>query len=188
MQRLTSLAHIGLREIERVFALLAGAVVMILMLVVCAEVVGRSAFHQPIRGSIDIVSQLMALAAAGGIPYTQSRLGNVRMTILTGRLSARPRWLLEVLTYAIAAWAVLVLMRGSNGFLARAWRSGADTAEIHIPTWIGIGFVTIALTLLLARLVLQLAEALRLLINPRSSSRVFGIEPPSIERSATRET
>jgi TRAP-type C4-dicarboxylate transport system, small permease component len=188
MQRLTGLAHTGLREIERVFALLAGAVVMILMLVVCAEVVGRSAFNHPIRGSIDIVSQLMALAAAGGIPYTQSRLGNVRMTILTGRLSARPRWLLEVLTYAIAAWAVLVLMRGSNSFLSRAWRSGADTAEIHIPTWLGISFVTVALALLLARLVLQLIEALRLLVDPRSPSRVFGIEPPGVERLATGKT
>lgn len=179
MQRLTDLSHAGLSQLERLLALLAGAVVMILMLVVCAEVLGRSAFNHPIRGSIDIVSQLMALAAAGGIPYTQSRLGNVRMTILTGRLSARPRWLLEVLTYAVASWAVLVLMRGSNGFLSRAWRSGADTAEIHIPTWIGISFVTVALGLLLARLLLQLIEALRMLINPRSASRVFGIERPT---------
>ncbi|MCW1934952.1 TRAP transporter small permease subunit [Pararhodobacter zhoushanensis] len=179
MQGLIEVIHKALGQVERVFALAAGIVVMGLMVVVCAEVVGRSALHHPIRGSIDIVSQMMAIAAAGGIPYTQSRLGNVRMTILTGRLSDRPRWLLEALTYTIAAWSVWVLMQGSNGFLQRAWRSGADTAEIHIPTWIGISFVTVSLALLLARLHLQLIEALRLLALPRSASRVFGIERPS---------
>jgi len=89
-----------------------------------------------------------------------------------------------VLTYAVAAWAVWVLMQGSTGFLERAWRSGADTAEIHIPTWIGIGFVTVSLSLLLARLLLarlllQLIESLRLLARPRAASLVFGIDRPA---------
>ncbi|PTW99385.1 TRAP transporter small permease [Pararhodobacter aggregans] len=179
MQALIEAIHKILGFIERSFGLMAGLVIMGLMVVVCAEVVGRSAFNHPIRGSIDIVSQMMAIAAAGGIPYTQSKFGNVRMTILTGRLENRPRWLAEVLTYAVAAWAVWVLMQGSTGFLERAWRSGADTAEIHIPTWIGISFVTVSLSLLLARLVLQLIESLRLLARPRASSLVFGITRPA---------
>lgn len=178
MQRSITLVHTLLGFLERALALAAGLVVMALMLVVCAEVFGRSALNMPIRGSIDIVSQLMAVAAAGGIAYTQARQGNVRMTILSARLSPRSRWLFESLALAVAWFAVFTLMRGSHSFFQRAWRSGADTPEVNIPTWIGIGFVTLALALLLLRLTLQFIESLRLMARPGSTSEVFGIAPP----------
>ena len=178
MQRAILLIHTILGFIERAFALVAGITVMALMLVVCAEVLGRSALNAPIRGSIDIVSQLMAVAAAGGIAYTQSRQGNVRMTILSAHLTWRGKWIFEALALVVAWFAVFTLMRGSHSFLQRAWRSGADSPEINIPTWIGIGFVTLALGLLLARLTLQLVEALRLTVWPGTESRVFGSGQP----------
>jgi TRAP-type C4-dicarboxylate transport system permease small subunit len=165
----------GLGFVERGFGLMAGLVVMALMVVVCAEVLGRSAFNQPIRGSIDIVSQMMAVAVSGGIAFCQSRFGNVRMTILTNRLTGRPKWLSEAFSLLVAAWVVYVLARGSWAFLQRALRSGADTPELHIPTSIGISFVTIALCLLLARLLVQLIESLRLFVQPRSVSTIFSI-------------
>ena len=67
MQKPILLIHTSLGYIERAFALVAGITVMVLMLVVCADVFGRSALNAPIRGGIDMVSQLMAVAAAGGI-------------------------------------------------------------------------------------------------------------------------
>jgi TRAP-type C4-dicarboxylate transport system permease small subunit len=179
MQKPILLIHKSLGFIERGFALVAGITIMVLMLVVCAEVFGRSALNAPIRGNIDMVSQLMAVAAAGGIAYTQSKHGNVRMTILSARLSRRGKWVFEALALAVAWFAIFTLMRGSYGFLMRAWRSGADSPEINIPTWIGIGFVTVALGLLLARLSLQLFEALRLTVSPGAESQVFGTEPAS---------
>ena len=178
MQRAILLIHTILGFIERAFALVAGITVMALMLVVCAEVLGRSALNAPIRGSIDIVSQLMAVAAAGGIAYTQSRQGNVRMTILSAHLTWRGKWIFEALALVVAWFAVFTLMRGSHSFFQRAWRSGADTPEVNIPTWIGIGFVTLALALLLLRLTLQFIESLRLMARPGSTSEVFGIAPP----------
>lgn len=177
MQRPIQLLHTALGIVERAFALVAGITVMVLMLVVCIEVFGRSALNMPIRGSIDMVSQLMAVAAAGGIAFTQSRQGNVRMTILSARLSQRGKWLFEALALAVAWFAVFTMMRGSFSFFQRAWRSGADSPEINIPTWIGIGFVTLALALLLARLTLQLVESLRLMARPGAPSAVFGIDP-----------
>lgn len=162
-----------LGHVERVFALLAGATIMILMAIVCAEVVGRSAFNQPIRGNIDMVAQLMAVCAAGGIAYSQRRFGNVRMTIFSGRLTGRGKWLSELLSTVIATWVVYILIRGCWAYLVRSWTSGGDTPEIGIPIWIGISFVLASLTLLLMRLILQLIEALRLLAHPASASTVF---------------
>lgn len=162
-----------LGHVERIFALVAGITIMVLMVIVCAEVAGRSAFNQPIRGNIDIVAQLMAVCAAGGIAYSQRRFGNVRMTILSGRLTGRAKWLSELLSTAIATWVVYILVRGCWAFLVRSWNSGADTPEIAIPIWIGIGFVLASLVLLLSRLTLQLIESLRLLVHPAAASTIF---------------
>lgn len=173
MRRFLEASGRTLGHVERALALGAGVIVMLLMVLVCAEVLGRSAFNQPIRGVIDMVSQMMAVVAAGGIAYCQSRFGNVRMTILTNRLGGRGRWLAEAFSLAVATWVVLALTRGSFAFFLRAWRGGSDTPELQIPTWIGIGFVTLALALLLARLVIQLLEALRLASSPASGSSIF---------------
>jgi len=164
-----------LGHLERALAMIAGVFVMLLMVLVCAEVFGRSALNQPIRGVIDMVSQLMAVVAAGGVAWCQSRFGNVRMTILTSRLSGRRKWLAEAFSLGIAAWVVWSLTRGSFAFFLRAWRGGSDTPEIGFPTWIGIAFVTLGLGLLLARLLLQLVEALRLIVSPTASSAIFNI-------------
>jgi TRAP-type C4-dicarboxylate transport system permease small subunit len=162
-----------LGHVERAFALLAGITIMILMVIVCAEVAGRSALNQPIRGNIDMVAQLMAVCAAGGIAYSQRLFGNVRMTIFSGRLTGRAKWLSELLSTAIATWVIYILIRGCWAYLIRSWNSGADTPEIGIPIWIGISFVLASLTLLLMRLILQLIEALRLLAHPASTSTIF---------------
>jgi TRAP-type C4-dicarboxylate transport system permease small subunit len=166
-------ASIYLGHVERAFALLAGITIMILMVIVCAEVAGRSALNQPIRGNIDMVAQLMAVCAAGGIAYSQRHFGNVRMTILSGRLNGRAKWLSEILSTAIGTWVVYILTRGCWAYLVRSWNSGADTPEIGIPIWIGISFVLASLALLLSRLALQLIEALRLLVHPASASTIF---------------
>jgi TRAP-type C4-dicarboxylate transport system permease small subunit len=62
----------ALRPTERFFALIACVLVMVLMAVVCAEVLGRSAFNRPIGGVLDFVSQLMAPLVALGIAYCRA--------------------------------------------------------------------------------------------------------------------
>lgn len=173
MKPLIDKTSMYLGHVERVFALLAGVTIMILMVIVCAEVAGRSALNQPIRGNIDMVAQLMAVCAAGGIAYSQRHFGNVRMTIFSGRLTGRAKWLSEFLSTAIATWVVYILIRGCWAYLVRSWNSGGDTPEIGIPIWIGISFVLASLALLLLRLIVQLLESMRLLVHPSAASTIF---------------
>lgn len=173
MQNLIAALDRGLSPIERGFALLAGLCAMLVMAMVCAEVLGRGLFNHPFRGTIDIVEQLMAIIVAMGIAYCQSHFGNVRMTLLSNRLNGRAQWLSEAFALLIAWLVALALTKGSYLNLMRAWRNGGDTPEIRIPLWIGIAVVTCALGLLLIRISIQLAEALRLIAQPKSGSSVF---------------
>lgn len=173
MQNLIAALDKGLSYLERSFALLAGICAMVMMGMVCAEVLGRTLFNHPFRGTIDIVEQLMAVVVAMGIAYCQSHFGNVRMTLLTNRLKGRAQWVSEAFALLIGWLVVAALTKGSYANLARSWRNGGDTPEIGIPLWIGIAIVTAALGLLLLRISLQLIEALRLVGAPKSGSAVF---------------
>lgn len=162
-----------LRPIENLMALVAGLVVLALMAIGCAEVISRSFFNSPIHGHLDIVEQLMVPVAAFGIAYCQSIFGNIRMTLLFQDVRGSPKWLLELLTLTVAGFVVFVLMTGSFRYFQRAWSLGGDTPEIGIPIWIGILGVTASLALLLMRILLQSAEAIRLLVDPSDSSNIF---------------
>jgi len=173
MTRLLEIFDAGLQKLERSFALIAGLLVMVLTIFVCTEVVGRSVFNRPLRGSLDIISQLMAPLVALGIAYGQSQFVNVRMTIITGRFSGRMRWLSEAFSLSIATIVAALLTLGSWRNFLRAWNGGGDTPDLGIPIWMGVGCVTLALLMLSLRLILQLLEALRLVVHPEATSTVF---------------
>jgi len=77
------------------------------------------------------------------------------------------------LSYAVGMFVAFVYLKGSYMNLQRSLTLGGDTGEIGIPLWIGIGCVTVALGLLLARLALQTLEALRLFTVPGDASDVL---------------
>lgn len=160
------LTHRVLRQIENLFAIIAGMVVLIIMALGVIEVIGRSAFRAPIHGSLDIVEQLMVVVAAFGIAYCQANWGNVRMTLLVSRMSGRSRWVLEAFSLLIAGCVVAALVKGSWDNFMRTWEIGGNTPNIYLPLWPGTLAVFVALSLLLARLLLQLIEALRLVTYP----------------------
>lgn len=164
-----------LKPVERLSAILAGAFVLVLMVLGCVEVIARSVLNTPIRGGYDLVEQFMVAVATLGIAYCQSQFGNIRMTLVVGRAFGRAQWLLEGLALGIAGFVVAVFVKGSNANLQRAWQLGGDTPDIGIPLWIGIGVVTFALFVLLLRIAIQLLEALRLVAHPKAPSQIFSL-------------
>lgn len=181
MKRTIARADRLLGLVEKSAALIAGMLIMALMLLVCAEVLGRGLFNHPIHGGIDIIEQLMVALVTLGIAYCQSHFGNVRMTLLSDRCAGRAKWLNEAFALGVALFVVVILTKGSWLNLMRAWNNGGDTPEIGIPLWPGIAVVTGALALLALRLALQLLEALRLLTRPASGSDMFSHPVDAIE-------
>lgn len=181
MKSVVAFADRLLGYIEKSAALIAGLLILGLMSLVCAEVLGRGLFNHPVRGSIDIVEQLMVVLVTLGIAYGQSHFGNVRMTLLSDRCRGRAKWMSEIFALGIGLFVVVTLSKGSWLNLMRSWNNGGDTPEIGIPLWPGIAIVTGALALLALRLALQLVEALRLLMRPTDSSPIFGHPLDAIE-------
>lgn len=172
MKTIINSVHRLLGTIEAWAALVAGLIVLLIMSLGVWEVVGRSLFSHPLHGYLDMVEQLMVGVALLGMPYCQARLGNVRMSLLVGRLTGRLRWIMETIAFLAALAVVAVLIKGSWLHFLRAYSIGGSSAEIQLPIWVASLIVPVVLTMLAIRLALQLLEGMRLIVSPDDDTAV----------------
>ena len=152
--------------IENGLNLCAGVLVFALMLLGVAQIVLRTVFDAPIFGYIDIVEVSMVGFAVLSIAFVQRVGAHVRMEILVARLKGRGLWLTEMLGTALAAFIVGVLIPYAWRHFERAFDFGDSTIDIELATWPAKLVVPLALSVLLVRLLVQLAGYWRLVLHP----------------------
>ena len=168
--------------IENGLNLCAGGLIFALMLLGVAQIVLRTAFDAPIFGYIDIVEVSMVGFAILSIAFVQRTGSHVRMEILVARLKGRGLWLTEMAGTALAAFIVGVLIPYAWRHFQRAFEFGDSTIDIELATWPAKLVVPVALSVLLVRLLVQLAGYWRLVLHP-------GLEPvavPTIQDAAAQ--
>lgn len=168
--------------IENGLNLFAGVLIFALMLLGVAQIVLRTVFDAPIFGYIDVVEVSMVGFAVLSIAYVQRVGAHVRMEILVARLRGRWLWLTEMLATALAAFIVGVLIPYAWRHFERAFDFGDSTIDIELATWPAKLVVPLALSVLLIRLLVQLAGYWRLVLHP-------GLEPvavPTIQDAAAQ--
>ena len=152
--------------LEKGLNLAAGLLIFALMFLGVAQIILRSVFRAPIFGYIDIVEVSMVGFAVLAISFVQRAGGHVRMELLVARFRGRALWIAEAAGTALAVFIVAVLIPYSYRHFERALEFGDSTIDIEIVTWPAKLVVPIALSILLVRLVVQLAGYLRLAAHP----------------------
>ena len=168
--------------IENGLNLCAGGLIFALMLLGVAQIVLRTVFDAPIFGYIDIVEVSMVGFAILSIAFVQRTGAHVRMEMLVARLKGRWLWLTEMAGTALAAFIVGVLIPYAWRHFERAFEFGDSTIDIELATWPAKLVVPVALSVLLVRLLVQLAVYWRLVLHP-------GLEPvavPTIQDAAAQ--
>lgn len=167
-------------KFESALNLLGGFIIFLLVFLATANVLGRWLFDMPISGYIDWVEQAMAFMAFLGIAYTKRVGGHIRMDIVVSHLKGRKLWLLELFSSVIMLLVTLALIYGSYLHFLRAYTLGDSSLDIDLPTWPSKLVVTIALTVLSLRIMLQIWGYLRAAIEDNDNP--IGI--PLIESAA----
>lgn len=152
--------------IENAMNLFAAGSIFVLMVLAAVQVLSRKLLNLPIPGYIDIAEQSIAIFAFMGAAYCQRLGGHVRMELLLDKLKRRWLWIAETLTSAAATIIIAVLSYYSFQHFLRAWQIGDSTIDINLPVWPSKLMVSIALTFLTVRLLIQTIGYLRLVRNP----------------------
>ena len=80
-----------------------------MMLLTSSEVIGRAVWSQPIPGSLELSSYMLAAFILLGLAYTQQVKGHVRVTMFISRLPQRWGLLLDVLTTLLSLFIIAVM-------------------------------------------------------------------------------
>ncbi len=151
-----SLADRAYLRIESVLNLAGGIIILSLVLLAVMNVAGRKFLNLPVSGYIDWVEQAMAFFAFLGISYCQRSGGHIGMDIVIGALKGRILWFAELVSVVFMFLLTLILIYGSALHAWRAFDIGDSSFDIELPTWPSKLVVTVALTVLAGRLILQL--------------------------------
>lgn len=118
-----------------------------IMVVTCADVIGRS-FRHPIIGAYDLVCMLAVVSFSFALAYTQIMKGHIGVDFLTYRLPARVQKPIEAIVYAVSI-GLLILFAWRSAVLARSlWVSGEVTMTMQLPYFVvvyGIGLACLPL-------------------------------------------
>jgi TRAP-type C4-dicarboxylate transport system permease small subunit len=139
-----------------------------------------------IYGYIDYIEYIAVLYAFLGIAYCQRQGGHIRMEILVANLRGRPLWAVEAAAAAIAVAVTVLLILGTWDNFHNAWAKGDSSMDIKLQLWPSKLVVPLLLTVLLARLLVQLWAYLRLMRNPGAAPLAVPAPEP-VHRAAQRE-
>ena len=123
-----------LRGLVLALALAAGACVCLMMLITCADVLGR-AFGRPLTGAYDVVSLLGVLAIACGLPYTTAVKGHVAVEFFFLKLPRRARIVVDTVNRLLVCALFVALCGRSAQYGLDLLRSGEVTPTVQIPVF-----------------------------------------------------
>ncbi|WP_372840183.1 TRAP transporter small permease [Phaeovulum sp.] len=130
-----------MRGLARGLALLGGAVLLMLVAMICVSVAGNAlarlgvAGFGPVRAGYELVELAVAFVVFAFLPLAQLDRAHATVEVFAARLPARANALLtRFWTLGMALAMVLIAWRLGAGTLAKA-RSGETTFLLALPIW-----------------------------------------------------
>ena len=155
---LATRAGFVLARIEHYLTYASTALIIFIMLFICAEVVMRYAFNAPIQGHLEGAELFVPIIVFLAISYTQSQNSHVGMTLVVDNLPPGVRRYTEIVTLLLSVMTCAVLSYFSYKYAYNEWR--IDDVTMTPPYWriwpsaaaIPLGYMLISIRLYLQAL------------------------------------
>lgn len=153
--------HRKLTRISTLFNVVAGAAVIVMMLLTCADVVLRLLRH-PIPGTYELVGFLGTVIVSFALALTSLEKGHIAVEIIVQRFPARIQTGIEAVTSLIGAFLFALLAWQSMIYAADMRQSGEVSVTLTMPIYPFIYGLAVGSALLVAVLA---ADSLRAAIR-----------------------
>ncbi len=96
--------------ITRGVYVVASAGMLIIMMAVTVNVVGRAVFGAPLLGTVEIVGMAGVLLVPFALMITEQKRAHIVVEMLTSRLPARAQFVFTIVTFLLSLFAVVLLI------------------------------------------------------------------------------
>ena len=144
-------------QIHKKFATLLGCLIIVLMLVITVDVVGRFVFNSPLPGGVEISSLLFVWVIFLPLSYVLFQGNHVRLTLLLLHFPQPGRSIAEFINAALSLLFFGFLTYGGwTQFLESFRVAETMAAPIWIPLWLGKLAVPLGCFLIVVELCMDL--------------------------------
>lgn len=123
------------RALIRFWALVGGAIILVLVVITAASALSNLAFQKPFLGEYELAKHFVGIAIFTFLPYCQLTGANVTVDIFTEGMSARAKAAMGLLAAVLALVFSLVLLRQMSVGFGDYIRYPEETPTLHIPLW-----------------------------------------------------
>ncbi|GAB6062779.1 TRAP transporter small permease [Deferrisoma palaeochoriense] len=137
-----------------------------MMLLTCADVIGRAVGH-PILGAVEVTGMLAALTLAFSLPYAHQKRAHVGVELLVMRLGDRPRAAVDLVTGVLgtALFAVVAYEMWEYGTTMK--QAGEVSMTLRMPTYPVIYLIAVAFCLFAAAYALDVIDRAATVVRGR---------------------
>ncbi len=110
-----------MRKIISWLGMLSGLVLVVIMVLMCAEVFCRYVLNRPILGVVEISSYLLVLFVFSGMSYTQAVGGHIKIDLFTRNFSQERQRILRITGYFLALPVYALITRQTFIAFLESW-------------------------------------------------------------------
>lgn len=124
-----------LEKLAKLFAVLAGMLLVVITLMTCGSLIGRNTTGHSIVGAFELTGVACGAAIALFMPLCQLRRGNIIVDFFTAGLSDRVNAKLDRIgTLLLAVIFALLAWRTTLGGI-NVWETNSETQIMAFPVW-----------------------------------------------------
>lgn len=124
-----------LRFVHTPLHVAAGVTMLALLAWTVADIVGRSFFNHPVRGTIELTELAVVVIVYLGLSYAESRDSHIAVDLLYLRLGARARLALRVFAGLVGLLVVSVMTWRLYLYAGQLGAGGYTTGTLRVPLY-----------------------------------------------------
>jgi TRAP-type transport system small permease protein len=152
-----------MRRFNRVSHYIAGLALLAILFMTVVDIVGRNAFRQPFRGTVELTSMILVVVVFLAVAHSEDMGDHITIDLVYERVGRRAKVILDIFADLFTVVVMALVSYRLYQFVLRNQQTGAETPVLDIPLWpfilvgsIGAAFYVIATVM---RVVLRLKGA-----------------------------
>ena len=163
------------RALIRLWALVGGAIILVLVVVTAASALSNLFLRKPFLGEYELAKHFVGIAIFTFMPYCQLSGANVTVDIFTEGMGARAKAAMALLSGVLALMFSVVLLRQMSIGFGDYIRYPEETPTLQIPLWTAFPPILFSIVLWVIAAVISVREAWSSLQTPTT--------PPTLQPS-----
>jgi TRAP-type transport system small permease protein len=127
--------YLWLRRINHVLHALAGITLVLLLAWTVADIIGRSAFSRPMRGTVELTELAVVVLVYLGLAHTESDDGHITVDLLFVRLKERGQLVLRAIAGCIGVIVIAAMTWRLYVFAGQLDAGNYTTGVLRIPLY-----------------------------------------------------